>query len=444
MISIQRCELRGLARLVTVVASFALVGLAACADASKILDQEAPSRVEASTLDNPAYAQLLVNGAIGDFECALGSYIIAGGLVGDELIDAQLSQAGWDYDRRTIFPSSPPYGTFQCGAIQAPGLYTPLSVARFQADNALRKLQGWSDAQVANRQSLIGQAATYAGYSLLLLGEAMCSAAIDVGPEMSRAQLFAAAQDRFTTAITALGSVTGAKADTLRNAAHVGRARALLDQGKGTEARADAILVTDPTFVLNASYSAANTRRENLVWSQMYRGLFSSVDPSYRNVTWAGVADPRVTVVNTNAKGQDASTIIWRQTKYPLISSPIPIARYAEAQLIVAEVDNAAGGAGTTNAVNIINALHTKAGIPPYAGGTQAEVQAQIIEERRREFFLEGQRLGDLIRYNLTATPVKGTPFKNGGTYGNDTGIQLCFPLPDIERNNNPNIAKTP
>lgn len=441
MFSIEQCDMRGPTRLVTGIAALALAGLAACSDASKILDQEAPSRVDASTLDNPAFAQLLVNGAIGDFECALGNYIIAGGLVGDELLDAELAQAGWDYDRRTIFSGSIPYATTQCGANQVPGLYTPLSVARYQADNALKKLQGWSDTQVTNRQSLIAQAATYAGYSLVLLGEAMCSAAIDLGPEMTRAQLFAAAQDRFTTAITAAQASSNT---TMLNAARIGRARALLDQGKGTEARADAILVTNDTFALNASYSAANGRRENLVWSQMYRGLFSTVDPSYRGVTWATVPDPRVNVVNANVNGQDAKTPIWRQTKYPLISSPIPIARYAEAQLIVAEVDNAAGGAGTTNAVNIINALHTKANIPPYAGGTQAEVQAQIIEERRREFFLEGQRLGDIIRYNLTVTPVKGTPFKNGGTYGNDTGIQLCFPLPDIERNNNPNISKTP
>jgi hypothetical protein len=437
MISMKRCEMRGLARAAVSVAAVALASLAACSDASKILDQEAPSRVDASTLDNPAYAQLLVNGAIGDFECALGNYIIAGGLVGDELIDAQLSQAGWDYDRRTIFSGSIPYGTTQCAANQVPGLYTPLSVARFQADNALKKLQAWTDAQVPSRQSLIAQAATYAGYSLVLLGEAMCSAAIDLGPEMSRAQLFAAAQDRFTTAIAAASSNPA-----MLNAARIGRARALLDQGKLQEARADAVLVTDQSFVLNASYSAANGRRENLVWSQMYRGLFSSVDPSYRSVTYGGVADPRVTVVNANTTGQDRATPIWRQTKYPLIGTPIPIARYAEAQLIVAEADNANNN--TANAIAIINALHAKAGIPAYTGGaTQTEVQAQIIEERRREFFLEGQRLGDLIRYNLTAVPAKGTAFKNGGSYGNNTGIQLCFPLPDIERNNNPNINKT-
>ena len=420
--------------------------LAACQDASKILEQEAPSRVEAGTLDQPQHAQLLVNSAIGDFECALGQYIIATGLTGDELQDAQLSQSGWDYDRRTIFTGFIAYGSAQCGSTQVPGLYTPLSVARYQADNALRKLQGWTDAQVPNRQSLIAQAATYAGYSLELLGEAFCSAAIDLGPEMTRAQLFTEAESRFSTAITAAQAANNA---TMLNAARIGRARARLNlastltgtaaAAKLAEARTDAAAVTDANFVLNASYSSTVTRRENLAWTQMNRGLYSTVDPSYRNLTWLGTPDPRVPVIDAAVNGHDNITRIWRQTKYAAIGSPIPIARYAEAQLIVAEADLAATG-NTTTAVNIINALHAKAGIPPYAGGTAAEVKAQIIEERRREFFLEGQRFGDIIRYDLTVVPVKGTNFKSGGTYGNDKGIQVCFPLPDVERNNNPNI----
>src|SRR5262245_52248913 len=89
---------RGVARCIPALALALLAG--ACTDASRILDQEAPSRVDAATLDNPAYATLLVNGAIGDFECAFTNYIVATGLVGDELIDAELAQAGWDYDRR--------------------------------------------------------------------------------------------------------------------------------------------------------------------------------------------------------------------------------------------------------------------------------------------------------------------------------------------------------
>ena len=421
------------------VAGAVLVAAAACYDAGKILDQDAPSRVTASDLNNPAYAQLLVTSAIGDFECAFTQYIVATGLVGDELIDAQLSQAGWDYDRRTIFPASGPYSLSQCGVTQVPALYTPLAVARFDADKILKELQGWTDAQVTNRQSLIAQSAVYAGYSLELLGESMCSAAIDLGPEMTRQQLFAAAEARFTTAIAA---ATAAANTTMLNAAYVGRARARLNQNNLTGAGADAALVTDPNFVLNATYSATATRRENLVWSQMYRGFYSSVDPSFRGVTFAGVPDPRVNVVDAGINGSDTKTRLWRQTKYPTIGSPIPIARYAEAQLILAEADNAAGN--TAAAVNIINALHTKAGIPPYAGGTQAEIQAQIIEERRREFFLEGQRFGDLIRYNIAIQPAPGTPFPvKGGSYGPNTGLQLCFPLPDVERNNNPNIGKS-
>jgi len=425
------------ARNLTVMGA-ALIAAAACYDAGKILDQDAPSRVTASDMDNPNYAQLLVTSAVGDFECAFTQYIVATGLVGDELIDAQLSQVGWDYDRRTIFPASGPYSLFACGQTQVPALYTPLAVARFDADKILKNLQGWTDSQVANRQSLIAQSAVYAGFSLELLGESMCTAAIDLGPEMSRQQLFAAAEARFTTAITAATTAGNA---TMLKAAYVGRARARLNENNLTGAGADAALVTDPTFVLNATYSATVTRRENLVWSQMYRGFYSSVDPSYRGLTFGGVPDPRVTVVD-GGPGSDHATEIWRQTKYPAIGSPIPIARYAEAQLILAEADNAANN--TTGAVNIINALHTKAGIPPYAGGTQAEVQAQIIEERRREFFLEGQRFGDLIRYNIAIQPAPGTPYPvKGGSYGPNTGIQLCFPLPDVERNNNPNIGKS-
>ena len=421
-------------------AALAAVGLAlgaACYDAVKILDQDAPSRVAASDLNNRAYAQLLVNSAIGDFECAFAQYIVATGLVGDELIDAQLAQVGWDYDRRTIFPASGPYSLFTCTATQTPALYTPLSVARFDADKILKELQGWTDAQVTGRTGLIAKAAVYAGYGLELLGESMCSAAIDLGPEMTRLQLFVAAEDRFTTAITAAQAAN----DTLMlNAARVGRARSRRNQNKLPEARSDAILVSN-NFVLNATYSATITRRENLVWTQMYRGFFSSVDPSYRGVTWQSVADPRVNVVDAALVGQDRTTPIWRPTKYAAIGSPIPIARTAEAQLIVAEADNAAGN--TASAVNIINALHAKANIPPYAGGTQAEVQTQIIEERRREFFLEGQRFADIIRYNIVLQPAPGTAFPvKGGLYGPNTGIQVCFPLPDVERNNNPSITK--
>ncbi|MBC8088785.1 MAG: RagB/SusD family nutrient uptake outer membrane protein, partial [Phycisphaerae bacterium] len=66
------------------------------------------------------------------------------------------------------------------------------------------------------------------------------------------------------------------------------------------------------------------------------------------------------------------------------------------------------------------------------------QVLATIIEDRRRELFLEGHRLGDIRRYSIPLAPAAGAAYPGGGAYG----TQSCFPLPDVERINNPNIAK--
>ena len=145
------------------------------------LKQEDPSQILATTVYAPQNAALLVNGAIGDFECAYFRYTTAAGLLGDELVNAFNNTTTMNYDRRT----NPPTGAYDgaCGGHQNPGVYTSLSVARASADTILARLEEWTDAQMptgVNRQQLIGQAAAYAGYSLLLIGEGFCSAAINV------------------------------------------------------------------------------------------------------------------------------------------------------------------------------------------------------------------------------------------------------------------------
>ncbi|HUQ81213.1 MAG TPA: RagB/SusD family nutrient uptake outer membrane protein [Gemmatimonadaceae bacterium] len=413
------------------VALGALAATVACSELTS-LDQEAPSRVVANDLYTPANAQLLVTSTISDYECALAQYIVAAGLVGDELIDAQLSQQGWDYDRRTIVPSLGAYSTVQCGATQVPGYYTPISIARSTADKILTSLEGWTDQEVTGRQDLIAQAAAHAGYSLILLGESACSAAINGGAELTPTQVLTEAEARFTKAITA---AQAANNTDILNMARVGRARARTGLKKFAEAKADAALVPE-TYVHNANYSAATFRRENLINTQFFRGLFASVDPSFRGLTVGGVADPRVVVVDAGAVGHDGVTRVWRTTKYATSASPIPIASGDEAILIVAEADLEAGNLAAATAG--INKLRTKSSLPAFAGGTAAEVRAQLIDERRRELFLEGQRLGDIIRFNIPQTPAAGTAYPaKGGLYGN----QLCFPLPDVERNNNPTLS---
>jgi starch-binding outer membrane protein, SusD/RagB family len=419
--------------------ALALAVAAACTEITT-LKQENPGQVDASSLYQQRNAQLLVNGAIADFECAFSRYVLGSAILGDELINAISNTANFDYDRRTLLPTQP-YGTASCAsALQQPGVYTVLSTARGSADTILARLEVWADADVPNRQKLIGQSAAYAGYSLTLLGEAMCTAAVNVGPEMTPAQLFAEAKLRFDKAITA---ATTAADNTTLNFARLGRARAQLDLGGASVAAAAADAALIPVgFVVNMSTDAINARRQNAVFVHNSQNNQSSVDPSFRGLTIGTppVNDPRVLVTNTGRNGT-AAVQIWTPNKFPNAASVIAIAKYAEAQLIIAE--ERANANDLTGAQTAINAARSQtAGLPAYsaAGQTQAQVQAQVTEERRREMFLEGHRFGDVRRLNLPLVPAPGTAYINGGVYGN----QNCFPLPDVERINNPSIPKAP
>ncbi len=422
-------------------ASAALLAVVASSSTgcNEILQADAPQLIEESSLQAPSNAQVIVAGAVGDFECAFASYIATMGTVSDEFADAQANAAIWDLDRRTNFPQTGLYS----GAAATPTntctefgrVYTPVSQARYQADNALKLLDGWTDQEVPDRQALIARMAAYAGYSLILLGEGFCSAAIDLGPEQTPAQLFALAEQRFTRAVTVATAVGGATGDSLRYLALVGRARARINQNKQAEAATDAAVVPNG-FVFNARYTAASARAENRVFRANNSNGTVTVDPTFRGVTLGTTPDTRVAVADAGRGGSFPQIRLWVQNKYTALTSPIPIATWREALLIRAEAAATAGNAAA--AVGFVNQLRTAASLPAYAATDAAAVRAQIPEERRRELFVESHRLFDTIRFNIPLAPAPGAPFPvGGGTYGNNK----CLPLPDIERLNNPSLG---
>jgi hypothetical protein len=308
------------------------------------------------------------------------------------------------------------------------GFYTPLQQARFQLDDLAKRLAAFTDAQVPNRARLQAEAAAYGGYTYVLLAEGMCDMTVDGGPKLAKADVLKMAEDRFTAAI---GFATTANDASLKNMAYVGRARERLDAGNLTGAAADAALVP-PGFVRVAEYAEGGAvSRENRLYNMTVRNDFLSVAPAYQNLTLEDgkTPDPRVPVKNMNRIGPDNVTPMWQQQKFvaQLGATPLPIASYAEAQLILAE---ATGGQAGLDAINRVRALSKL----PAITSVPADFESLVLEERRRQLFSEGQRYSDMLRKDL---PFQTGVNRKGQTYSNLT----CVPLPDVETRNNPNLG---
>jgi hypothetical protein len=421
--------------------ALALALVAGC-DLNEALRVESPTRIPAGPLETPINAPLLVNGAVADFDCAFGAYVVVGGLVGEELDDYTQTADRWPYDRRDVQSRDRRYAVNSCVGI---GVYTPLQTARVSANGARRLLERSSDAEVPNRQQLIARAAAYEAWSILLLAEMFCTTVLSTidgdvpnfGPEITRQEALQEAQTRFTQAIETAQQFTDTAMRNLRHMALVGRARTRQDLGDMANARADAALVP-ADFVYNVTASSVSGRRENRVWSESNAlGVASSVGPRYRAMN-----DPRVPYRDLNRPNALGVPGV-AQLKYTTAATALPLATGDEARLIIAEADAATD---PTNTISIVNTVRARGNQGLYAGPADAaSLRAEVIDQRRRELFLEGTHFGDIVRYNLSLTPTAGTNFPAGLQYGTQqctgTDTRVGLPLPDIERQNNPLLS---
>lgn len=392
----------------------------------KLLSVDNPGRVPEAALGDPALAIALEMAALQSFQCAFGQWVSTAGMLAGEYWSANgfVNNHVWEWRGVQEIKNEPGACTTARGATNM-GFYTPMQQARFQLDDAHKRISEFTDAQVTGRQKILAEMRAYAGYTYTILGEAMCSMAVDNGPEMTKAQVLAMAETRFTDAIAA---ATAANDASLRNMAYVGRARTRLDLGNLAGAAADAALVP-AGFVRNAEFSETTPARENRLYNLAVRNDFVSVTPAYRGLTLEnGAADPRVRVTNMNRIGPDNNTQIWQQQKFTGSGAvSLPIASYAEAQLILAE---ASTGQAQLDAINRVRALSNIPALVPRAGANMTDI---ILEERRRQLFSEGHRYVDMLRKNL--------PFQSGvNRKGQSYSTLTCVPLPNVETQNNPNF----
>ena len=125
----------------------------------------------------------------------------------------------------------------------------------------------------------------------------------------------------------------------------------------------------------------------------------------------------------------DGVTPLWTQKKYPALTASIRLASGLEAKYIAAEAQES-----DPDMLSLIQERRASNGQPPYTGDMGASaLLLELMNQRSRDFFLEGKRMGDARRRPglLPGYPRTGDPYHKSGFAPVST--QACWPLPAQE-----------
>jgi hypothetical protein len=205
-----------------------------------------------------------------------------------------------------------------------------------------------------------------------------------------------------------------------------------LGSAKFAEAAAAAAQVP-VNYIKMADRGTEAQRRYNKIWFYMTSNGYFVIATALR--PGGSDADPRMLVYDTGHGAFTPTIESWQTSKYPNLGSPLELASGIEARLIQAEALAQTGS--VSQAMDLVNAGRTEAGLSPITGVTTlSQALPVILHERQAALaFQGGHRLADLLRYGL---PWKGA---NGSTHtanefdGDLYGATTCWPLPTKQKN---------
>jgi len=127
--------------------------------------------------------------------------------------------------------------------------------------------------------------------------------------------------------------------------------------------------------------------------------------------------------------------------------------RLADIILLKAEAQNETGD--IPGALASVNLVRKRAGLVNQTATTKEDLRAKILKERRLELAFEGHRFDDLVRLGIFVSTMNGlndykftcgdgkqsAPIKIN--YNATTEKILC-PIPQRERDTNPNLTQNP
>jgi hypothetical protein len=408
--------------------------LGAC---NELLSVENPGAIQDGQLNDPVLGETIVQSVVSDFQQMYGDLAYYSAVITDEAVTGHNFETIKEMDLRIAKPNNNTLNS---------DIYTPLQRARFAGDSLTGRLRAiFGDS--ASRSLGMARALAYAGYSNMLLGEFMCEAPVDpASASLGWDELMHRALERYDEAISvAIAFKDGgasAAADSIIYLASVGAARASLNLGSFPEAISYASAVpaefqfvvphsTEKSYMENPFYAATTGNNRNL-----------GVDAAFRELH-----DRRIRHTTNSRTGHNGLTLLWTPYQPESFGGRTPddsvgfekttsirFSSGLEARYIVAEAEGA-----TQETVDFINERR-KVGDPAATDITLADdVMAELRDQRRRDFYLDGHRLGDLRRYiklySIDEFPSGPHPNAEWGNYG----TLQCYPLPDNETIGNPN-----
>jgi hypothetical protein len=432
----------------------ATLGVTACDSIDDLLRAENPAAIGEPDLDDPTLVNVLVNSVVGSLAAWYDDpFIWRGSMITDE----QISGINWEQTARL----NQRLVRFDEG--DASGMFNAASRYRFMADSISGRLQTLLPNPSQNRNMALVLA--HAGYSYTLMGEVMCESVLDVGAEiLTPAQLGQRAITRFEQAISV---AQAANAPDVANLARVGLARAALLAGDNPKVLSAAAAVPS-NFVWWVEYDVgvmSNSMQSRVTGANHALG----VHPRFVQGSWlqqnqqAALTDPRIQHFPNWRTGHNALSPLYtpyqgiRYSEYnaatiatggaPVLygqSTNIQLASGVEAMHHYYEAagPNGTGPMGST--LDFVNARRAVGRQAPVELSGEA-LMSELRDQRARDTFMGGFRLGDLRRYAARGINDPNHTFPGGthptpgwGAYGDAT----CYPLPLSEYVGNPNIGR--
>lgn len=453
-------KIRGLTAAVVLVGSVALLA-AGCDTVDQLMEVKNPEQLRDQDLSDAKLVNVLVNSAQGDFQAAYDDPFI---WVGEMLTDEWITGVNWeDYkranNRHLIYFEGPPDAMF--GELQG---------ARYTAELSYEKLSAIEGGVVTGDQ--LARVLAYAGYSYILLGDAMCESTIDQGEEIyTPAELYGFAIERLTEALSQAGDAN------LRKWINTGLARAHLNRMEYSQAMTFANAVADDSFAWWVEY-VDDPRADNSLYGDVTGANHNiGVHPRFLNGGWdywlqevpdALQTDPRIQHESMWSRGHDAISELYKPYQswsysgftgntiaegavqdddggVPLFrrGTSIKLASGLEARHMYYEAGLWSGSVPEAEVLAFVNQRRAFGNQDPVTSSGVA-LRNELREQRARDLFLGGFRLGDLRRYLAQGSPPPEHSFPTGPHPVADRGSYLdatCFPMPLSEYQGNPNIA---